>query len=126
MYNYLIFLIIFLLIFLLILFLKKNIKLLDNKLYINNLLNIWKNKVGMIYVENINSKHNQNLDDFFLMFSNIDDHENHIHLIPFEFAYLMKYKNIHSKKYLLDKNKSLDENINLILYNYNNFMKKFI
>ena len=120
MYNYLLFLLILIIIIIFFIFFQKY---LFNKIYINNLVNIWKNKVGIISVQNINSIHNRHLDDFFLMFSNNVDYKNHIHLIPFEFAYLMKYKNIHSVKYLLNKNKSIDENINLILYNYNHFIK---
>ena len=60
------------------------------------------------------------------MFNNYIDYENHIHLIPAEFAYTMKYKNINSSKFFLDKKISVDKNINLILNNYIKFSEKIL
>ena len=116
--RYILFIIFFIIFFIIILLIIFFLRYLFDKIYINNLINIWQNKIGIYNVQNIYDDHIDNYpNDFFLMFNIYVDYENHIHLIPFEFAYTMKYKNINSSKFFLDKNKSVDENINLILYN---------
>ena len=123
----LLFLILLFIITLLYFFYKIDDKIHYKKLYIDNLINYWKNNIGIIvkYKENeyhINFEYYKN--DYFLMFDNKDDYNNHIHLIPFEFAYTMKYNNINSKKIYIEQNNSVEQSVNLIIINYKKFTKK--
>ena len=64
-------------------------------------------------------------DDYYLSIYNYKDDDSHIHLIKNcnegELCYVIEKNNKHSKTYIINKNSNIDDLVNNMIENYNNF-----
>jgi hypothetical protein len=115
------------LIFLILLIIQNIINNKNNFKYINNLVKEWKKNIGSVLQDKENENHihyNEYRNDFFLMFGKKKNYQNHIHLIPKEFSYIIKANNIHSVKLKIDKNISIINNIKIMINYYKKIKKE--
>jgi len=96
----------------------------QENIFIQKIIQGWNNKTngGNIKMDEKGEYEN----DFYLSINNYHDMNSHIHVIKTcdqsEFlCYIIKKDNKHSKLYIINQNKNVDEIVNDMIENYNNF-----
>ena len=93
-------------------------------MFIRKIIQGWNNKTNGGYIK-LDSD-GRYKDDYYLSIDNYPDTDSHIHLIKTcdqsEFlCYIIKKADKHSKLYIKNENKNIDDLVNEMIVNYNNF-----
>jgi hypothetical protein len=93
-------------------------------MFIRKIIQGWNNKTNGGYIK-LDSD-GRYKDDYYLSIDNYPDTDSHIHLIKTcdqsEFlCYIIKKADKHSKLYIINENKNIDDLVNEMIVNYNNF-----
>jgi hypothetical protein len=93
-------------------------------MFIRKIIQGWNNKTNGGYIK-LDSD-GRYKDDYYLSIDNYPDNDSHIHLIKMcdqsDFlCYIIKKADKHSKLYIINENKNIDDLVNEMIEKYNNF-----